>query len=272
MTYPQQPPQGGYPNGGFVPPTYPPQQAPPQQYAYPPQAPPQQYAQYPPQAPVPPAAPGSLDAFYSQPSSAGGPSLKFNGRPIGTSYSFVVARAITDNDVRQQTDQSGRPVTFKDGRAKWILVVPIKINPSQEFPEGTASWWVKGQANDELTRAMAEAGAPAGPPEAGAAISVTLVGHRPIPGMNPAHIYQIRYLRPAGAAPVEQAKHEPAQVPAQPDVQAPQQVQQPVPTAPVPQQAPPVHQPAPAPQQAAQPSTDGMSAEQLALLQKLTGG
>jgi hypothetical protein len=80
------------------------------------------------------------------------------------------------------------------------MVVPMQVQPSQEFPDGQAGWWVKGQARDELARAMAEAGAPAGAPEAGAGIRVTLVSVRPVPNMSPAYQYRVDYVRPNGAA------------------------------------------------------------------------
>lgn len=224
-------------------PQYPPQQAPYGQY--PPQAP-----QYPP-APAPaPAAPGSLDGFFGQPAGAEGPSFKFKDRPNGTSYSGIVARQVTDSDVRTQTDRDGRPQTFRDGRPKQVMVVPMVVQPSPEFPEGRASWWVAGGAKDELVRAMAEAGAPAGPPEAGAAITVTKVGERPIPGFNPKYLYRIEYLRPEGAGQAAPAAPAPAVE------QSPAQA---APAAPV-EQTP-----------AVAPATGGLDAEQQALLSKLTG-
>lgn len=238
--YPQQP---GYP----AQPGYPQQPAMPQYpvgYGYPP-----------PPAPAP-VAPGTLDTFYSQPSAGGGPSFKFmdaNRQPmIGKSYSGIVARTVTDGDVRPQTDNAGKPQTYKDGRQKYVLVVPMTVAASQEFPEGVASWWCKGQARDELARAMAEAGAPTGPPEAGAAISVTLTGTRPVPGYNPQYLYRIEYRRPTGAPPAPaQAAPAPAPAPAQ-AAPAP---------APVPAQAAPV-QPMQAP--------PGMTPDQQKLLAQLT--
>jgi hypothetical protein len=200
---PQYPPQPTYPMAPA--PQYP-QQPPayPQGYAQP------QYAPNPYAAPAPPAPPlptGSLDSYYSQPSGGGGPSFKFmdaNRQPqIGKSYAGFVARPVTDADIRAQTDQSGRVQTFKDGRPKFVMVVPMQVQPSQEFPDGVAGWWVKGQARDELARAMAEAGAPAGAPEAGAFIRVTLTGVRPVPNMSPAYQYRVEYVRPQGAAPAQ---------------------------------------------------------------------
>jgi hypothetical protein len=255
--YPQQPPMPQYPQ---QPPAYPAPQGYPQQPA---PAYPQGYAQ-PYAPPAPPAQPlptGTLDTFYQQPSASGGPSYKFmdaNRQPqIGKSYEGFVARPVTDADVRAQTDQGGAVQTYRDGRPKFVMVVPMQVQPSQEFPEGQAGWWVKGQARDELARAMAEAGAPAGAPEAGAFIRVTLVGVRPIPGRNPAYQYRVDYVRPGNPAPAPQS----VAAPVVQQFPAPQAV----PQVPVPQQVP-----APAPAAAA-PTAAGFTPEQQALFAKLTG-
>jgi hypothetical protein len=218
-----------YPPATPPPPSgYPAPQYPPNSYAGPGYGAPAMYpagpgypGQYPvaqgyPAPPAQPSAPGSLDGFYGQPSAAGGPSFKFQNKPMGTTYAGVVARPITDADVRQQTNNAGVPQTYKDGRPKFILVVPMLVQQSAEFPEGQAGWWVKGQARDELVRAMAEAGAPAGPPEAGAMIAVTLVGQRQIPNMNPQYLYRIVYTRPTGAPAQAVPAAPPASVPAHP--------------------------------------------------------
>lgn len=287
--YPQQP--QGYP----VQPAYPQQPAP--QYPPQPQGYPQGYAQpayaqpayAPPAPPAQPMPAGTLDTFYQQPSSSGGPSFKFqdaNKQPIiGKSYEGFVARPVTDADVRAQTNDSGQVQTYKDGRPKFLMVVPMLVQPSPEFPEGQAGWWVKGQARDELARAMAEVGAPLGAPEAGAFIRVTLVAVRPIPGRYPAFQYRVEYVRPNGAAPAPAPQPvQPAQAPvvqqAAPVMSTaggqPVVYQQPVPPAPVtppaPQPAPvaAAPQPAPAPAPAAAPPA-GFSAEQQALFAKLTG-
>jgi hypothetical protein len=264
--YPQQPPMPQYPQ---QPPAYPAPQGYPQQPA---PAYPQGYAQPQYAPPAPPAQPlptGTLDTFYQQPSASGGPSYKFmdaNRQPqIGKSYEGFVARPVTDGDVRAQTDQSGNVQTYRDGRPKFVMVVPMQVQPSQEFPEGQAGWWVKGQARDELARAMAEAGAPAGAPEAGAFIRVTLVSVRPIPGRNPAYQYRVDYARPGNAAPVPQPVQQPVAAPVMQQAPAPQPMQQPVPQVPVPQQVP-----APAPAAAA-PAAAGFTPEQQALFAKLTG-
>ncbi|MGH3717013.1 MAG: hypothetical protein ACRDT4_26670 [Micromonosporaceae bacterium] len=249
--YPQQPQH-------LAPPM--PQAPPPAQYQPYPQAPaPQQYAPQPQYAPAPPApAPGTLDGFYSQPSTGGGASLKFEA--AGQSYVGIVTRPITNGDVEQQTEQAtGRPAFFRDGRPKLVMKVPLQMEPSPAYPDGLAQWYVKGQARDELARAMAEAGAPEGPPEQGAVIQVTLTGTRPSgAGMNPAKLYRVVYRRPDGAAPVAQP------------VAAPQPAPTPVPpAAPVPPQAAPAPQPA-APVAAPQPPA-ALSPEQQALLARLTG-
>jgi hypothetical protein len=295
--YPQQPPAPSYPQQYAPAPAY------PQQY---PQAP-AGYAQPYPQPPAQPLPTGTLDAYYSQPSTGGGPSWKFNGKPVGTSYAGIVARPLGDGDVRAQTNNAGQVQTYRDGRPKFVMVVPMQVQPSPEFPDGVAGWWVKGQARDELARAMAEAGAPEGAPEAGAGIRVTLVGQRQVPNMNPQLLYRIEYMRPSGAqqaaATAGQAisPHQPmpqqpmgymtpdgpviydnpsaqyAQQPMPPQMTAsvmstatgqPVVHQQPVPAPAAVVQQPPVAQPVAA-QPAAAPA--GFNAEQAALFAKLTG-
>lgn len=240
MNYPvQQYPQPQYPQ--------PPAPAPQQQFpGYPapapqyPQAPAYPQQGYPAPAPQPPAQPlaqGTLDAYYSQPSVGGGPSLSWTDKqsnqpkPIGTSYAGIVARDVTNADIQQQTDfRTQAPLFYKDGRPKFAMKVPLKVQPSPEFPEGECSWFVKGQARDELVRAMAEAGCE-GAPKAGALIVVTLVQRRPSgAGMNPANIVQVRYQPPQGAgapspaptpqqapAPQPQAQQQPATLAGQPN-------------------------------------------------------
>jgi hypothetical protein len=189
----QYPTQGQYP-------AYPQQPYPGQQF---------QQQQYAPQAPQPPAQPlakGTLDDYYSQPSAGSGPSISWSNpdkspKPIGTSYAGIVARPVTNADIQQQTDPATQqPKFFRDGRPMFVMTVPLKVQPSAEFPDGQATWFVRGQARDELVRAMAEAGAPAGPPEHNAFIVVTLVQRRPSRMGNAANIVQVQYTRPQGAA------------------------------------------------------------------------
>ena len=285
--YPQAPQQGQQP--------YPPQQAYPPAPApgYPPQGYPQHQHQYPAQAPAQaptqPLAQGNLDDYYAQPSASTGPSISWTNadrsqKPVGTSYAGIVARDVTHADVQQQTDFNTKaPLTYRDGRPKFAMKVPLKVQPSPEFPDGEATWWVKGQARDELVRAMAEAGA-YGPPQGGAGIVITLVGRRNSgAGLNPANVVQVRYQPPAGAvpqAPVQQPvqyQEQPAQhqeqapqAPVQHQVQAPQQgfppAAQPVqPQAPAQQVQQSVAAPGPTP-------PADLSPEQQELLARLTGG
>lgn len=285
--------------------------APPQQYAAPPAPPayPQQYAQpYPAPAPQPPAQPlaqGNLDDYYSQPSAGSGPSISWTDKqgspkPIGTVYAGIVARDVTNADVQQQTDfRTQAPLFYRDGRPKFAMKVPLKVQPSPEFPEGEATWFVKGQARDELVRAMAEAGCE-GAPKAGATIVVRLVHRRPSgAGMNPANIVQVQYTPPGvqpgqmapapqqAAAPVAEQQYAPPPVKEQqfqqsaPQVQVqPQQYQVP-PSSTGSNDAPAVQQYAAPPQQQApqqpqvpqqgapQPPSD-LSPEQQQLLATLT--
>jgi hypothetical protein len=313
MNYPtpQYQPQQQYPQAPqqFAPP------APVQQPQYP-QAPGQQgfaqqpqfqqpgYPQATPQPPVQPLAQGSIDDFYSQPSASGGPSISWTDAqggpmPVGTQYVGIVARDVTKADIQQQTDYNTKaPLFYKDGRPKFAMKVPLKVQPSQEFPDGEATWYVKGQARDELVRAMSEAGDD-GAPKGGAAISITLVQRRATQrGLNPANVVQVQYRPPAGAgvaslapapqAPVQQPEQQapaqqfaqqpapqaPVQQYAQPD---PSSYQQPAPQAPAqPQFQPPVQQQAPAQQfapqaQAAPPQAPAdFNAEQAELLARLT--
>ena len=179
--YPQQYPPAPAPQGYPAQPGYP--QAPPmgqpQQYQQPqiqqpyappgygaPQGYPQQGA---PQAPPVELAQGSIDDFYNQPSVGGGPSLSWSfkdgsQKQVGTTYVGVVARDISNADIQQETDiRSGQPKTYRDGRPKFVMKVALKgvqsnvQAPAPEFPDGEATWYVKGQGRDELTRAMAEA-------------------------------------------------------------------------------------------------------------------
>ncbi|MHA6626908.1 hypothetical protein ACU61A_15845 [Pseudonocardia sichuanensis] len=218
MSYPVQ--QPGYPVApqsfeqpaapqGYPQPGYPAQQpgfpTAPQQFAAPAQAYPQPGYPMPPQQGFPqqqqqatPLAEGSLDAFYSQPSVGGGAALKFQ---IGTTYVGVVSRPVTSADVQQQTQRgSGLPATFKDGRPKFVMKVPLRVAPTAEYVDGIAQWWVQGASRDVLAQAMTAAGAPQGPPQAGAVVVVTKTGERPIPGMSPAGIYTVQYVLPGAQA------------------------------------------------------------------------
>ena len=293
---PQQPQYPPAPPQGYAPPPmgYPAQQYPAQQPGYPMQ--PQGYPM--PQPPVQ-LATGSLDAFYNQPSVGGGAALKFE---VGVSHVGVVSRDVTGADVQQQTNpQNGQPAYFKDGRPKFVMKVPLQVQPTQERPDGLAQWYVAGAARDELARAMKAAGAPEGPPEAGAVIQITCTGTRPSgAGMNPSKVYQVVYQRPnepagmmtaasygvptaleqppvqAAPAPQQfQAPQQPMPQPPAPQYQGPAPAQQ-FQAPPVPQQAAPQGAPAQAPAQPPAPQFDPsslppMSPEQQQLLAGLVG-
>lgn len=297
---PQQAPQPGY---GQPQQAYPAQQMPPQAYApgqqpgYPQQQYAQPYAQPQQQAPTAPLADGSLDAFYNQPNTGGGPGVSWKGKPDGYTVQGVVPRDVTNADVTQEvgapnTQQAGQPQFYRDGRPKFVMAVPLQVPVSPEYPEGEARLFVRGQLRDELSRAMSEAGVQ-GAPTAGAVITVTLVERKQGRGAIPQNIFHVTYTPAGGQPPAinQPAQQQPAQAPMQ---QAPiqQQYAQPVQQAaqqPVQQyvQQPPVAQ-APAVQQAVQQvaqaqqpvlqqqpplqQVPGMSPQQAELLAKLTGG
>lgn len=320
--YPQQ-----YAQPPAQPQQYPPPAASPQQPYYPPQPPAQPMAQQPqyvqsqqPYAPqygqpqygqpaAPPQVPlanGGLDEFYSQPSLGGGPGVSWKGKPDGFTVQGVVPRDVGDGDVSQEvgapnTAEAGRPQFYRDGRPKFVMAIPLQVAPSQEFPEGEARLYVRGQLRDELGRAMQEAGA-AGAPVANSTVTVTLVQRKQGRGAIPQNIFHVTYTPPGGQPPavqqpvqqyaqpqqVQQPAAPPQWVQPQPQTQAapppqtqpvqqpvPQQVQQP--TAPPVQQTqaapPPVPQGAPQQpvQQPAPGAPTGLTPEQAELFAKLTG-
>lgn len=284
--YPPQQPQ--YPPQGY------PQQAPPVAPAYP-QYPAGGYA--PPQAPPPQPpvqlATGTLDDFYAQPT-GGGAGISWKGKPDGSWVQGIVPRDVTNGDVQQEvgapnTQDAGRPKFYRDGRPMFVMAVPLQMQPSPEFPDGEARLFVRGQLREELSRAMAEAGAPDGRPRAGDIITVTLVQRKQGRGAIPQNIFAVHYQPANPGQPVPQAAPAPvaqAPIPQQPVYQQP--VQQPPAPQPVPQAAPvapspapvaapvaqPVQQQAPvqAPvQQAAPVPPPSMTPEQAGLLARLTG-
>lgn len=287
MNYPVPQPQQQFP------PAYPQQpmpQAYPQQPAYPAYQQPFPGMQAPPAAPPQqPLASGTIDDYYNQPSTGGGASLKFDA--VGTRYVGTISRPLTNGDIQQQTDRNGRGLTFRDGRPKFVMKVPLVL-PAADGTQIEATWWCKGQARDELTRAMAEAGAPAGPPEHGATLDITFTGEKQSgAGYNPSKVFHITYTRPNGAAPAAPQAAPQAVAPAPQPVQQAVPMQAPVPVAapqaqPVPQMAPAVPQQvapvpvtqAPVPQAPAQPAPvaaapapANLSPEQAELLARLTG-
>lgn len=189
-----------------------------------PQPVPQQQMQQP-QQPVPEAVQGTVDDWLNkQQSTAYGPAVSFKNKPDGTYYEGVVARTITNSDIEQQTNMNtGAPEFYSDGNPKLVMKVPLDVAVSQDHPEGRATWYVSGKARDELLRAMAEAGAPTGPPEKGAAVRVTLTGRTATRFGNPRNEYRVDYARPAGVAAPEPRTEAPAQpVATEQQAQAPQ--------------------------------------------------
>ena len=188
--YPNQQ-QGGYPNqqqGGY------PNQ---QQGGY-------QQQQGPPPVPVPPS---TLADWANQPSGGSKP-LQFPDRAYGTRYTFIVPRLVNDGDTEVQRDKQNQPRRFRDGTFMKVLKVPCVMPPSAEYPDGTADWYVKGNDQAELVRAMGEAGVPrelmAFGPEAQSVITVEYTHDRAVPGgFNPAKIKRVTYQRPQGAAAAE---------------------------------------------------------------------
>jgi hypothetical protein len=288
--YPPQPPPQQYVQPGQAPQQYPPTYAPPPY--------PQQYGQQPPQQPQQAPAQGSIDDYYSQPSGSFGGAISWKDKPLGTTYAGIVARTVTNADIIHDSDPQTQQLKFyRDMRPKFVMKVPMLTQPSQEFPDGEMTWFVRGQARDELTRAMQEAGVQ-GAPEKGAYLSITLVERKPQRQGNPANIVQVTYQppqdqgsqgavnpnpqatiaasggqpveQPPVAAPPQQFQQQAATAPPQ-YAQAPQQPVQ-VPGATASYQAPPQQQQAPqaqAPQGAPQPPSD-LNPDQQALLAKLT--
>src|SRR5690606_35076827 len=178
-----------------------------------------------PQQPAPAPVNASIDDCFNQPSVGWGPAWSFKDKPVGTTLVGVVARQVTNGDISQQTQPgTGIPLFYKDGRPNLVRKVAMNVQPDATYPEGKAQWYVQGQARDELARAMAEAGAPAGPPEVGARITVTLSGQVPNNFGTKTNQFTIKYERPQdvgqnGAAPATEAPAQ--QAPAAPAQQAP---------------------------------------------------
>lgn len=220
----QYPPQGynGQPQGPYQQPGYTPQHQPaPPNYGVP-----QGYGQ-PQQPPAPQGAQGSLDDFFGQPTTGGGKGISWKGVPDGYTLHLVVARPITDGDVFQESDPHTKALRFwRDGRPKFALQVPIKfLVPVPTHPDGDGRLFLRGQLQEEVSRAMAEAGASGTVPESGAYLRVTLAYRKP--GNNIAqNIFQVLYRSPGtwenDPSLLQQQYAAPAQATPNPQ-QAPQQ-------------------------------------------------
>ncbi len=269
--YPQQPPVQQGPPGWAQPQWTPPGQPMQQPYAngygqpqgYP--GPGQQAPQGPPPAPI---ASGTLDDFYSQPSAAGGPGISWKNKPDGTAYAGVISGKCR---VQQDTDfDTGRPLFQRDQvTPKWVMLIPLSQVQTNaqgpvEYPDGEAVFYVRGQAKDELARAMAEAHC-SGEPAEGATFQVTLTHRKPNRKGNPSNMVAIRYVPPNGVphqapqAGEVQQNGQSAEVPAPAAAPASQPALQPVPQ--------PMAQQAPAPQPVAQPVQQQWQAQQAQQMQ-----
>jgi hypothetical protein len=203
--YPPQNPQGA-PGYGYAPQQQQYQQQPPPGYYQ--QGPPQQQWQQPaPQAPV--LARGTLEDYLDQPTGGGGAATsKFftPQRPIGSWLQLVVARDLNNNDVRQQTDKFGTPLTFKsNGKPKFVLIIPCNVLSSSDgshvniYPEGQVTVWLKGVPSDSFKSAMRTAGV--GDPDralalgqlAGASFYMIGAGTKQFGAGNPANMFDFQY-------------------------------------------------------------------------------
>lgn len=261
MTYPQQyPPQFPQPQAPAQSPGQPynpavgpapqyPQPAPPQQFPGVYGAPPayggfQPPQQYPPQPPMQ-LQNGTLSDYFNQPSTDGGPGLTWRDKvtkadkPIGSRYIVQIIRDVKDSDVRQQTTMAtpqtpAQPKAYRDGRPMLEMAVPCRLLEAipHEFPDGTATWYVKGQGRDELVRAMTEAGAPKpGEPQGGDMAVITLTERKPSRGGGvPANIVAVQYqcanpnlvtVAPSPAPVAQPAPQAPQYPPATAAVQSP---------------------------------------------------
>lgn len=248
--------------GAFdAPPQQPQYGPPPQQYGTPAGFQQPQYQQYGPPAGFQQYGPpqgqqvvetGTFEDYWDQKSTGEGQSLKFT--KVGDTYTFRQTRDLVRSDVQQQIDPQGRPMVFRDGSKKWVLVIP------GELSDGTpVTWWCKGQARTKLREAWTDAGIVGEAPK-GTLYRVTMVGERPSGnGFQPAKLYDVKCKAPDGYQPQQKAAPQPSSA-QQPIVQtAPPQQQPPVP----PQQTHPVPftQTAPPPQQ--QPPAEDLFAKML---------
>lgn len=258
---------GGYgPNGAYV---NAPQTPPPNMYG---QGQPG-YGQPVQQAPGPDLS-GDLESFYAQRSVGGGKGISWKGVPDGYTIQGVVSRAITNGDVFKETyppntPQAGQLRTNRDGSPKYAMQVPLKLHlldqfQARDYPDGEGRLFLRGALRDETTRAMAEVGAPEGPPEAGAFIRVTLTHRKPSNNIAQ-NMFAVLYRSPGTwesdpnlTAYAPPAQPQPPQYSNQPGYGAPQQ-------APYQQQAPTQYaapaQAAPNPQQYAQPAMQPSGAQ-----------
>jgi hypothetical protein len=264
------------PQAQFQQPQFQPQYAPQPQFAQPVQ----QAA-----APEPVLARGTLEDFWDQPSVTGGGAgvtKYFNGKVQGSWLDMVVSRDLLHSDTRQQTDINGIPQAYKDGRPKFVLIVPVTITGSSDgthgsiFTDGAGTIWVKGALKDEFARAMAAAGIR--DLTGGTRIIMMSAGEKASnrPGFSATKLYQVTLYPPQGGTPaqvqveVPVAAPQAAPLPTAPPVAA---APAPVPSAPV---APQTFAPAPPVPVASAPFAPGpdsnLTEAQQLMLAKLNGG
>lgn len=203
----QQYPPAGYqqvPNG-YAPAPNPYQPAP--QYGPPPgQYPGQQNPQHqvPQGPPAPVGAKGTVGEFFKQPTPGGGKGVSWKNKPDGYTYVGVVNRTPGDGDLFQDSDpQTKQLKTWRDGSPRMVMPVPLDLVPmdawqAQEYADGEARVFLRGEMLTEFTRAMSEVGLPEGTvPQKGALVFATITGRKPGRGTMPANQYRVVYL-PAG--------------------------------------------------------------------------
>jgi hypothetical protein len=261
------------PQAQFQQPQFQPQYAPQPQFAQPAQQ----------AAPEPVLARGTLEDFWDQPSVTGGGAgvtKYFNGKVQGSWLDMTVTRDLLHSDTRQQTDINGVPQAYKDGRPKFVLIIPVTVTGSSDgthgalFTEGAGTIWVKGALKDEFARAMAAAGIRE--LTGGTRIIMASAGEKASnrPGFSATKLYQVTLYPSQGGAP--------AQVQVEVPVAAPQAAPLPTPVAAAPLPSPVPGAPvapqtfAPAPPAPAISPVDlsgvNLTEAQQAMLAKLNGG
>ncbi len=142
----------------------------------------------------PAVAQGSLAAFRGQPIYTDrAPSISWKGAPIGATVEGVIVKTCTDQDVIHSTDPvSHTPLYYSDGSPKLALAVQLQIPPSEQFPDGLGTLWVRGQMAGALNSALAAAGRDV--PTAGDKLAVTFESEKPSPRGFAQKIYRVEYL------------------------------------------------------------------------------
>jgi hypothetical protein len=259
---PQQPQQA-------PPPPPPPGYAPPAQFTQPQyqqpaptyQPPAQGYGQQ--QQPQQPLPQVSIDDFYNQQSSADGPPVSFANWRVGQWMQAIVARDVNDGDIQVQTyhqrhPQAGQVIYQRDGNPKTQMVIPLRVEPTTEWPAGECRLFVKGQMRDALFEAMERAGYPRGVvPKGGDSFTCIFKEERQMGGgLNPRKIYRFDYAAGPGNLPGSngQETQAPAPQPASQPTPPPPAPNPPTAQAPPPPPPPPAQPGPPAPQPPAMPA------------------